>query len=100
MAQLQHGLELAGATHIDLSKVRFEAINAQALDAWKCWEHPHFAWDEVVGWKAREPLALGLAIWFEEELCGLCFANPNNSGRRLRIVRLEGRPWDGHRRRT
>lgn len=51
---------------------------------------------EVVEWKAREPLALDIAIWFEEELCGLCFVNPNNSRRRIRIVRLEGRPGEIH----
>ncbi|MHC8325495.1 hypothetical protein [Pseudomonas sp. LB1P83] len=37
-------------------------------------------------------MALDLAIWFGPELCGLCFANPNNSRLRVRIVRLEGKP--------
>ncbi|MGW8465291.1 hypothetical protein [Pseudomonas sp. CLCA07] len=95
-AQLQHELELVGQTDLDLSKVRFEAINVQALKAWELWQDPHFAWNEVVGWKASEPLALDLAIWFDEELCGLCFANPNNSRQRIRIVRLEGRPGEDH----
>ncbi|WP_367616746.1 hypothetical protein [Pseudomonas farris] len=39
---------------------------------------------------------MDIAIWFDEELCGLCFANPNNSRRRIRIVRLEGRPREVH----
>jgi hypothetical protein len=95
-AQLQHELELAGPTALDLSRVRFEAIDTQALDACELWDDPHFSWNEVVGWKAREPLALDIAIWFDEELCGLCFANPNNSRRRIRIVRLEGRPREVH----
>jgi hypothetical protein len=95
-AQLQHELELAGPTDIDLSRVPFDAINAQALDACERWEDPHFLWDEVIGWKAKEPLSLDIAIWFEEELCGLCFANPNNSRQRIRIVRLEGRPREAH----
>ncbi|WP_213937233.1 hypothetical protein [Pseudomonas sp. dw_612] len=95
-AQLQHRLNLAGPTKTDLSQVRFEAINAQALDACERWEYPHFLWDEVIGWKAKEPLSLDIAIWFDEELCGLCFANPNNSRQRIRIVRLEGRPGAAH----
>lgn len=96
IAQLQHGLELDGPKGLDLSKVHFDAINTRALNAWELWDDPHFSWYEVIDWKAREPLALDLSIWFDKELCGLCFANPNNSRRRLRIVRLEGRPGEAH----
>ncbi|MGG7554935.1 hypothetical protein [Pseudomonas sp. ES3] len=95
-AHLQHELERAGPTVLDLSRVRFEAISAQALNAFERWDDPHFSWGEVVRWKAREPLALDLAIWFDEVLCGLCFANPNNSRQRIRIVRLEGCPGGVH----
>lgn len=35
-------------------------------------------------------------IWFDLELCGLCFANPNQSRQRVKIVRLEGNPERGH----
>ncbi|MGL6241895.1 hypothetical protein [Pseudomonas sp.] len=85
-----------GCTVLDLSKVRFEPIDAQALSACMHWEDPHYSWKEVTGWKAREPLALDIAIWFDVELCGMCFANPNNSRQRLRIVRLEGRQNEAH----
>jgi hypothetical protein len=95
-AQLQHELELAGPTVLDLSRVRFEAINVQALSAFELWDNPHFLWGDIVVWKAREPLALDIAIWFDDELCGLCFANPNKSRLRIRIVRLEGRPKEAH----
>ncbi len=94
--QLQIDLEMAGPTTLDLSKVRFEPIDSLALSAFECWENPHFSWVDVIGWKAREPLALDIAIWFESELCGLCFANPNKSQQRIRIVRLEGRPREPH----
>jgi hypothetical protein len=96
IAELQKALELFDPTNLELSRVRFEAINTQTLNAWNLWTDQHFAWNEVIEWKAREPLALDLAIWFDEELCGLCFANPNNSRRRIRIVRLEGRPREIH----
>ncbi|CAG8865232.1 hypothetical protein PS726_04964 [Pseudomonas fluorescens] len=95
-AQLQYELERIGPTAFDLSKVRFEPIDTRALNAFVLWEDPHFSWNEVVGWKAREPLALDIAIWFDDELCGMCFANPNNSRLRMRIVRLEGRPKEAH----
>ncbi|QUE92919.1 hypothetical protein [Pseudomonas sp. SCA2728.1_7] len=80
----------------DFSKVRFEAIDAQAMSAFELWDNPHFSWGDVVTWKTREPLSLDVAIWFEQELRGLCFVIPNNSRQRIRIVRLEGRPGEAH----
>lgn len=94
--QLQLQLEHHGPTAIDLSKVRFEPIDQQALQASTLWRDQHFCWNEVIEWKGREPLSLDIAIWFGEELCGLCFANPNASKNRIRIVRLEGRPYEFH----
>lgn len=80
----------------DISEVRFEPIDAEALAVYQSWDDPIFSWEDVVVWKAREPLSLDIAIWFEQELCGLCFANPNNSRQRIRIVRLEGKPGKAH----
>ncbi|MHC8298512.1 hypothetical protein [Pseudomonas sp. ZS1P83] len=96
IAALQEEKEQFGPTVLDLSKVRFEPIDAQALNACERWDDPHFSWHEVIGWKAKEPLALDLSIWFDEQLCGLCFANPNKSRQRIRIVRLERRPGKVH----
>ncbi|MGE8151498.1 GNAT family N-acetyltransferase [Pseudomonas vancouverensis] len=95
-SQLQQSLERGGPTALDFSKVHFEPIDARALKAFEHWDDPHFSWNEVIGWKTREPLALDIAIWYEDELCGLCFVNPNNSRQRIRIVRLEGRPNEPH----
>jgi len=89
-------LQMQSTSSADMSKVRFEPIDAQALAAFEAWHDSVFSWDEVVRWKAREPLSFDIAIWFEQELCGLCFANPNNSRQRVRIVRLEGRPAKAH----
>ncbi|MCE6980331.1 hypothetical protein EI534_23735 [Pseudomonas frederiksbergensis] len=96
IARLHHELGQSGPVDLDLSKVRFEAINAQALNAYHHWNDPHFSWNEVVGWKTREPMGFDLAIWFDLELCGLCFANPNQSRLRVKIVRLEGKPDKDH----
>lgn len=95
-AKLQEEMERVGPTVLDLSRVRFEPIDTQALNACEHWDEPHFSWHEVVGWKAKEPLALDLSIWFDEHLCGLCFANQNKSRQRIRIVRMEGRPRHVH----
>src|ERR1700739_3756275 len=78
-AKLQEDLEQKGIVDVDHSRVRFEAIDALALNAYEQWLNPYFSWQEVVRWKAREPLGFDLAIWFDQELCGLCFANPNQS---------------------
>jgi len=90
ITRLHHELEQKGLAYVDLSRVRFEAINPQAMNAFQHWNDPHFSWNEVAGWKTREPMCFDLAIWFDLELCGLCFANPNQSRQRVKIVRLEG----------
>ncbi|AXI60378.1 hypothetical protein DLD99_07820 [Pseudomonas kribbensis] len=95
-AKLQEDLEQKGIVDVDYSRVRFEAIDALALSAYEQWLDPYFSWQEVVRWKAREQMGFDLAIWFEHELCGLCFANPNQSRLRVKIVRLEGKPGNDH----
>lgn len=76
----------------DLSKVRFGPIDAEALDAFELWENPHFCWREIAKWKSREPLSLDIAIWFEEQLCGLCFVNPNKSASEFESYDWRGGP--------
>ena len=63
----------------------FRPIDGLALDAFNGWgDGAHFSWEEVPLWKAREPWSFDLSIWCGSELCGLCFANPNQS--RLRSL--------------
>lgn len=95
-AKLQEDFEQQGIVDVDHSRVRFEAIDAPALNAYEDWLDSHFSWQDVVRWKAREPMGFDLAIWFDRELCGLCFANPNQSRLRVKIVRLEGNPATDH----
>lgn len=95
-AKLQRSLEQSDRVDVDHSRVRFEAIDAHALNAYETWLDPFFSWQDVIGWKAREPMGFDLAIWFDQELCGLCFANPNQSRLRVKIVRLEGQPGNNH----
>ena len=95
-ATLQRELEDRGIVGVDHSRVRFEAIDAYAMDAYEEWLDPHFCWEEIIRWKAKEPVSFDLAIWFDRELCGLCFANPNQSRLRVKIVRLEGQPANDH----
>lgn len=95
-AKLHKDLLQQGIVDVDHSRVRLEAIDAQALSAYEEWFDPHFSWQDVVRWKAKEPLGFDLAIWFDQELCGLCFANPNQSRLRVKIVRLEGKPDNDH----
>ncbi|MHA3737696.1 hypothetical protein ACXR0M_18765 [Pseudomonas sp. Eth.TT006] len=95
-AKLQKDLQQKGIVDVDHSRVRFEAVDTLALSAYEEWLDPHFSWREIVRWKSREPMGFDLAIWFDHELCGLCFANPNQSRLRVKIVRLEGKPGNDH----
>lgn len=80
-----------------LCKIRFEPIDSTALAALGNWgDNVHFSWEEIPAWKAREPWSFDLSIWFGTELCGLCFANPNQSRLRTKVVRLEGKPGSQH----
>lgn len=80
-----------------LIPVAFKPIDSQALEALNDWgDDVHFSWEEVPNWKAKEPWSFDVSIWCGPQLCGLCFANPNQSRLRTRIVRLEGKPDSRH----
>ena len=96
LARLPPSSRLTKHTGIDIQGVRLEAIDTAALNAYHTWESSHFSWDDVVQWKAKELMYFDLAIWLDLELCGLCFANPNHSRMRMRVVRLEATPGGTH----
>lgn len=78
--------------------VQLKPIDSRALEALNGWGDGvvHFSWEEIPIWKAKEPWSFDLSIWSGSELCGLCFANPNQSRLRTKIVRLEGKPDNWH----
>ena len=79
------------------SPVAFKPIDSLVLEVLNDWgDEVHFLWEEVPIWKAKEPWSFDVSIWCGQQLCGLCFANPNQSRLRTRIVRLEGKPDSQH----
>lgn len=77
--------------------VAFKPIDARTLEALNDWgDESHFSWEEIPLWQAREPWSFDVSIWYGPQLCGLCFANPNQSRLRTRVVRLEGKPDSQH----
>lgn len=81
----------------DYSQVRFDSINAAALLALETWKgEPHFDWWESPDAVKRDPKCLDLALWFADQLCGLCFATPSTGKTLVRIKLLEGNPDELH----
>jgi len=56
-AKLHSELEARAIVDVDYSRVRFEAIDASAMKAYEQWLDPHFCWEEIVRWKAKEPMS-------------------------------------------
>lgn len=86
------------ADGIDVSKVRFEAITKEAIEATYLWgdDATLFPWEDVPAWKNKEPKGFDLALWFDQELCGLCYAAPNKSCLCIKVILMEGKPDDTH----
>lgn len=82
---------------IDISAVRFEPITAAAIERCHLWEGAViYPWDHVPDWKSKDAKGLDLAIWHQQNLCGLCYATPRRSTVCLKIVLLEGDPDKSH----
>jgi len=51
-----------------------------------------YPWESVPDWKCKDAKGLDLAIWYEQKLCGLCYATPRKSTICIKIVLLQGHP--------
>ncbi|MEN0106244.1 MAG: N-acetyltransferase [Pseudomonas sp.] len=78
--------------------VTLAPIADRALEQTLTWSEAGglFPWEGVAKWKAHDPKALDLSIWYGAELCGLCYASPRQSAIRIKLLLLEGRPGDPH----
>ncbi|WP_095126949.1 N-acetyltransferase [Pseudomonas sp. Irchel s3h14] len=82
---------------IDVSAVRFEPITATAIEKCHLWEGAAiYAWDHIPDWKRKDAKGLDLAIWYEQNLCGLCYATPRRSAICLKVILLQGDPDKSH----
>lgn len=81
------------ASNIDISVVRIEPITAAAIEKCHLWEGvANYPWERIPEWKRKDAKGLDLAIWYEQNLCGLCYATPRRSAICLKIVLLQGDP--------
>lgn len=79
---------------IDAGRIRYEPIMQVALDQCYLWgsEAQLYPWEDIPGWKNRDGKAFDLSLWYDHELCGLCFATPKSSTLSIKVVLLEGKP--------
>ncbi|MGB3123827.1 MAG: N-acetyltransferase [Pseudomonas sp.] len=86
-----------GDQSLDASKVRFDVIDAHAVEAFYLWGgDAQFPWEDVHEWKAMDVKGFDLSIWHDGQLCGLCYATPRDSNVTIKIVLLEGSPDREH----
>jgi len=68
------------ATGINVSALRLDPITMAAINSCHLWEEViPYPWECIPEWKRKDARGLDLAIWYEEELCGLCYATPRES---------------------
>lgn len=85
------------AAGIDALSLRIDPITPLAINAYHQWIGPiGYPLDAVQDWKIKDPKGLDLAFWYEEELCGLCYATPRRSRICMKIVLLQGRTCNAH----
>lgn len=79
------------AAGINVSALRLDPITVNAINSCHLWEEViPYPWECILDWKRKDARGLDLAIWYEEELCGLCYATPRESTIRIKIVLLQG----------
>ena len=83
---------------VESGQVRIEPITHEAIS--ECLEWPEsrcqFPWEEIIGWKDADPKGIDVAIWYEGELCGLCYASPRKSRLCIKVILLQGSPRKSH----
>jgi hypothetical protein len=85
------------AAGIDTSKLRFEPVTKAAIEASYLWdEEVLYPWDCVPDWKGKDSKGFDLALWYGQELCGLCYATPRKSVVQIKVVLLQGKPDKKH----
>lgn len=79
---------------INVDRIRYEPITPDALDQCYLWgsEAQLYPWEDIPSWKSRDGKAFDLSLWYDHELCGLCFATPKSSTLSIKVVLLEGKP--------
>lgn len=83
---------------IDTAQIRYEPITHNAVDASDLWGDAEtlYPWHDVHEWKQDDSRGFDIALWFGQELCGLCYASPRKSKLCIKIVILEGKPDRTH----
>lgn len=82
---------------IDTARIRYEPITQVAIDGADLWgDDTLYPWDDVHEWKQEDTRGFDVALWFDQELCGLCYASPRQSKLCIKIVILEGKPDRSH----
>jgi hypothetical protein len=85
------------ARKLNTEAVRFDPITPAAITACLPWlEAALFPWESVSNWKCKDAKGLDLAIWYEQKLCGLCYATPRKSAICIKIILLQGHPDRSH----
>lgn len=85
------------AAGVDISALRLDPITVAAINAWHLWQEAiPYPWECIPDWKRKDARGLDLAIWYEDELCGLCYATPRESTVCIKIVLLQGHTRNTH----
>jgi len=85
------------AAGIDAQLLRIDPITPLAINAYHQWSGTiGYPWDDVLEWKTKDAKGLDLAFWYEDELCGLCYARPRKSTICIKIVLLQGHTYKAH----
>ncbi|MNV64514.1 hypothetical protein D3C71_1571610 [compost metagenome] len=79
------------AAGINALLLRLDPITIDAINSWHLWEGVNpYPWESIPDWKRKDARGFDLAIWYEEKLCGLCYATPRESTICIKIVLLQG----------